>query len=240
VDTAATETVITPPTARELGIKVRKVPTGHGKASLESLAAGNARVGKLEVFVFDPPQALSLRLDHGVDYRGLFGYTFLSRFVTTLDYRNSRMRLTPLSRVPGPRAAPAGSHAAAFTVKDRLIHAQGTINGRGPVTFLVDTGSAEVLVYPRTASALGLLVTPRTGPRGPGFARLDSVSLAGAVVKNVPAVVHTPPGERDYRASYHAILGYPFLSHFTVTLNYRDRRLLLTPAPPESTDRLPR
>jgi hypothetical protein len=32
-------------------------------------------------------------------------------------------------------------------------------------------------------------------------------------------------------AYFAGILGYPFLSHFTLTLNYRDRVLQLVPAP---------
>jgi predicted aspartyl protease len=238
VDTGATETVITPPTARQAGLKVFDAGSRHGKAGVRSLAIGNAVLRDFTAFIFDPPQAIPLRLNQGVDYRGLVGYPFLSRFVTTFDYPNTRLQFLSLrdaGRVPWE-----DGHRVPFRLKDSLVHAQGTINGKGPVTFLVDTGSAEVLIHPRTAVELGLKATRPQTEGGARFTRLSSISLGGAERKNVLAIVHTPPTERVYRASYHAILGYPFLSHFAVTFHYRDRVLLLVPGSPSPKARLRR
>src|SRR2546422_1684859 len=94
LDTGATETILTPPTARALGIKA--VPAGGHQAIAvaQSIAVGGVSVRNFPVFVFDPPEALSLRLDHGMNYHGILGHSFLSQFVVTIDYRHKTVRLT--------------------------------------------------------------------------------------------------------------------------------------------------
>jgi predicted aspartyl protease len=103
----------------------------------------------------------------------------------------------------------------------------------GSLTFLVDTGSAEVLLAPRTASTLKLSVVASQRRRGVWFTMLDSVELGGAAVRNVQAVVHQQPGDTALGSRYDGIIGYPFLSHFTVVVNYADRVVGLRPAPSE-------
>lgn len=85
LDTGATETLVTPRVAKDLGLEVRGPSATQKKAIVQVLAVGDAVVSNLEVFVFDPPQALSLRIDRGVNYHGILGATFLSRYEVRLD-----------------------------------------------------------------------------------------------------------------------------------------------------------
>lgn len=237
LDTGATETVLVPPVAAQLGLRGAPVSPRQLKSRVASLAVGGHEARNLPVYIFDPPQALPLRLDKGINYHGLLGHSFLSLFITTIDYGRKTVRFTPLAEAPPTRtlaeAKRAGAMAIAFETRQRLIHVQGAVNGKGPLTFLVDTGSAELLLVPRAAKSLGLATTaPAGGQPDVAFAQLARVTVGGAEVADVPCIVHLLPDAQGAGAAYHGILGYPFLSRFVVTINYRDRLLLLDPLPP--------
>lgn len=249
VDTGATETVLTPSVARRAGLKTWSATPDQRKGIVKEVAVGSAVVKDLSVFVFDPPQALSLRLDKGMDYGGMLGYTFLSAFVTTLDYKAQRIRFDPMGKKgtavgsnghgaphvePGtsqtsPAAIDTSSGPVAFMIKDHLIHVPGTINGKGPLALLLDTGSAEVMVMPGTARRLGLPLVPGGGRAGTPamFSALDELAIGEVRVQGITAVVGRLGWERSSGVTYDAIVGFPFLSNLVVTINYRDRTLFL-------------
>lgn len=232
LDTGATETVVTPPTARRVGIAgaAEAGAVGHGTAKV--VAVGDVAVSDLPVLVVDPPQALSLRLDKGINYGGILGYTFLSPQITTIDYRRLTVSFVPAASASAWKSPPAPVTEAIeipFVIREHLIHVTGFVNGRGPLTFLFDTGSAEVLLLPKARDALGLAASD---PRADGvrFTTLQRVKLGGAEVLNVPAIVQRPPQEAvALGLTYDGILGYPFLSHFRVTINYNARLITLVP-----------
>lgn len=224
LDTGATETVITPPVAKALGVNTLPAAAGQRKGVVRSLAVGDAAVTNFGVYVFDPPQALSLRLEEGLDYHGLLGYTFISRFLTTVDYPRGVVRFAPL---PLPRQAAAAAGALPFEVVEHMIRVPVRINGAKPFSMLLDTGAAEVLLFPALAQALKLPAPTAASP-GPTFPLLASVAVGPAETRQVRAVVDTQADPR-VAANVAGILGYPFLSHFTLTLNCRDRLLSLTP-----------
>lgn len=229
LDTGASETLITPSLARELAIETRGPTATQKKGVMSSLVVGDAEVENLKVYVLDPPQALALRLNRGIDYRGILGGTFLCRFVTVVDLKGQRLKLLPLPatrpKKPGRAGQSAGDRAFFFDLRNGLIHVSGNANGKGPVTWIVDTGSAEVLVLPRTAHTLGIGATGLTDIPGVGFTMLDSVSVGPVTASNTPAIIHVPPQDWYAVKTYDGILGYPFLTNFTFSVNYRDRIL---------------
>lgn len=226
LDTGATETVITPPVAKALGVRTTAISAAQSKGFVKSLTVGGASVTNLGVYVFDPPQALSLRLDTGQDYHGLLGYTFVSRFLTTIDYARGCIRFDPLPPTKA-RTTSAGTNSIPFEVVEQLVRVPVVVNGAQQCNMLLDTGAAEVLFFPATARSLGLPAPTAAAP-GPTFPRLRSLKLGNAEVQNVRAVVDNQADPR-VSAYFAGILGYPFLSHFTLTLNYRDRILQLAP-----------
>ena len=228
LDSGASQTLVTPPTASKLGIKsYRSISLLKGKVN--SITVGAASLKNLSVFIYDPPQALPLRLNAGVNYHGILGFTFFSRFITTIDYPGKMVEFFALSDVPAmrkTRGSKDGGYLLPFTVKQGLIHVNGKINGV-TLRLLIDTGSAEVVILPRAASKLKLLSSREVnGKASPKFIKLDSVKLGDAEVKGIEAVIHRPAGERAINAGYDGIVGYPFLSKFKVTFNYRDRVLV--------------
>ena len=228
LDSGASQTLVTPPTASKLGIKsYRSVSLLKGK--VDSIAVGSANLNNLSVYIYDPPQALPLRLNNGINYHGILGFTFLSRFITTIDYLHGRVEFSALSEVPvvrRKRGKKDGAYLLPFTIKQGLIYVTGKINGV-TLRLLVDTGSAEVVILPGAAAKLKLVSPREVNRKSPAkFIKLDSVMLGDAEVRDIEAVIHRPAGERAISAGYDGIVGYPFLSKFKVTLNYRDRILI--------------
>lgn len=123
---------------------------------------------------------------------------------------------------PETTAEPPAAHAATQLVRGRDGHwwAEAQMSGPGgeddrrAVRALVDTGASLVVLTPADAQRLGLDLTADdyrdTVVTAAGHARaarvtLDSVSVAGASVRNVPAIV-------VQEGLPHSLLGMSFLS----------------------------
>ncbi len=236
LDTGAGETVITPRVALAAGMPVRNRPDLQQTATVAKLCVGDAQADALSVLVFDPPQARPLRLNEGLDYAGLIGFTFLRRYVMEMDYGAGELRLHDpagyrrLQAAAGRADGTTGVAGAAFDLVSSLVHTPGIIDGRYAVTCLLDTGAAEVVVTPGTAARLGLMV--RALPKRPdvGIAVLKSLTVAGAERRGIEAIVHTIPQDRGRVVRYDVILGTPFLDAFRVTIDYPRKTLTLTSA----------
>lgn len=240
LDTGATETVLTPSAAEKAGFKISTPsPQTPTKVILKSFSVGDATVPNLLVHVFDPPQALSLRLDRGIDYKGIIGYTFLNRYVTSIDYKSRKVKFIPLSshkKEDEKKAAAEGRIVVPFQIKDGLIHVNAELNDQVRMTLVLDTGSAEVLLLPHTAPSIEEKAAPLPGIEGAKHVTLDSLSVGAAKATGIHAIIHAPPQERLKKPSYDGILGYPFLSKFTVVVNYRDKQVVFVPNPADKPD----
>ena len=71
-------------------------------ATVDSIAMGKAEVKEFEAVVMNVPQADIPLAMAGISYDGLIGFHFISRFVTTLDYKAKTIRLEPNDFDPGP------------------------------------------------------------------------------------------------------------------------------------------
>lgn len=128
----------------------------------------------------------------------------------------------PARRSPsGPGRASSGTQASAARIHRIRVQQAGSsmrvrvrINGRLDVPFLIDTGATDVVLPQWAAEELGLdLSRARTGVYSTAngvveqkLVRLDSVSLQGAEVENVPATVS--PSMRE------GLLGLSYFNHF--------------------------
>lgn len=229
VDTGASDTLVTPRVASSLGLATRPFSGAQRKARLATVAVKDAVVRDLDIMVFDPPQAVPLRLNDGVDYHGILGYTFLRRFLVSIDYPRLRLDLRLIDSVPWTPASDR-KRAIPFTLQDSMILVRGTVNGSNTVRFLLDTGCANLVLSPACARRLRLPLTALPGVPGGGKAMLESVAVTQHEVRNIAAVVLIPPQDAGIPRPYDGILGFPFLSRFAVTINYRDALLELRPA----------
>ena len=141
-------------------------------------------------------------------------------------FRSGYKAQTSLARIfDTPYAAPSSrlAHHRVDLGKSVFL----AVTGSHALRMLFDTGSAEVLLHPATARAIGLTVTvPRAGSTI-GFATLPELTLDTQTVRAIPSIVHMLPRERQHGASYDGIVGTPFLKHFRVTIDYPARRLHL-------------
>jgi predicted aspartyl protease len=198
---------------------------------LASLAVGDAAVEDLQVGV-------CTALPHAPFIDGLLGGDFLKHFMLRLDYARSRLQLLP------PDTPDTSSHTAAAVLSpiaaeviDNHMLVRAILNDTEPVTLLLDTGTTYTMLTPETARRAGLRLT-RQRPMGllkvvgGQQVRFPLVSIAElamgeAVVKNLQVgILAAFPGTRPVDG----LLGGDFLGHFTLTLDYRAKQLLLTPA----------
>jgi predicted aspartyl protease len=122
------------------------------------------------------------------------------------------------------------------------------VNDSKEVNFLIDTGTAEVILDPDFAEEVGAkLFGSQMGsfPCGRKAAvqngRIDSLTLHQVVIKNLPVdIVPTRPLSRAMMGGKRidGIIGTVLLRHFLATLDYPKEKLVLRPKTQESLARL--
>jgi predicted aspartyl protease len=247
LDTGATRTLLTPDIARRLGIspepdapRSSMVTLGSKEGQLPlirlaSLAVGDAAVEDLHVGV-------CTTLPHAPFIDGLLGGDFLKHFTLRLDYARSRLQLlppdTPDTSSPSATSPPTAVLSTMPTeVIDNHMLVQAMLNHTEPVTLLLDTGTTYTMLTPETARRAGLQPT-RHRPMGLlkvvggqqvrfPLVPIAALAMGEAIVKNLQVgILAAFPGTRPVDG----LLGGDFLEHFTLTLDYRAKRLQLTPA----------
>ena len=133
-----------------------------------------------------------------------------------------------------------------FELKNQLVFVEASVNGKGPFSFILDTGASVTVLRPETAEKLGLVEkkdepAPKKRLRagalmGEGATLLDveSIAVGKATARKVQVAVLAAPQADVPLAklgiAYDGILGYTFLSRFVLTLDYRAKTLKLVPA----------
>lgn len=220
-DTGATETVIVPPLAKELGLTLaRGGDRDQHTSSLKSIEVGNARIFDLPIYVFDPPQALSLKLNSGINYHGILGYSFISKFLTTINYAQKTILFEDFQ---AKGKTEPSQHSIPFKIVSNHIHVSGNINGTGPYQFLLDTGSTQTILTYRTAKQLDLDGQPMEYPKSAFYSELATLNLGSLSVTKVPIIIYDPPHAVEYGINFDAILGSSFLSQYKVQFDYQKK-----------------
>jgi predicted aspartyl protease len=111
-------------------------------------------------------------------------------------------------------------------------------NGRGPFQFAIDTGTSTTAITPEVAKQLGVASSP-IGPATTGGAQVEvragslpSFQLGGAKIDNLGVVVADffAMLSNAIGAKLDGIVGYNFLRHYKVALDYPNETLsLFTP-----------
>lgn len=147
------------------------------------------------------------------------------------------------SRYNRPTEAPKGAHIAngktsvglPFRLLNNHLYVEGRINGRGPYTFIVDTGG-QLLVSPRVAQELGLKAEGAAPSAGvgakiltSGYARVAEVRLGDAVLQNQTAVIQEiyDPAIEGIRVD--AMVGFEVFRRFVVEIDYGAKLMRLFP-----------
>ncbi len=137
---------------------------------------------------------------------------------------------------------PDAGQFCSFEVQNGVPTVWATINGSGPYRFAVDTGNSFITVSPELAAKLQLKLGeahPVHGPSG-GSATGHTTDISRVEVGNI---VLTNPDNCFVQALAHArvpvdgLLGWPFLRHLPVRLDFRTHRLtFVDKAEPSGTE----
>ena len=98
-------------------------------------------------------------------------------------------------------AEPGRVHAIPFRLERDKIIVRGRVNGRDAVDFVIDTGAEQTVLSQPVARSLGVQPITNTlsagvgavGLRGLQASRLDSLTIGSFEVRNLPAIVKSPP-----------------------------------------------
>lgn len=183
--------------------------------------------------VFDKDEVCIL--DFETIFRGLgtregaFGFTTLKHCTMSLSYKNERFKLhkgtsnRDLDWVPFE-----------YVNDSHLIGAPVNINGHGPYPFVLDTGAGSTVVTPDFAKKLDLDVqeVEQGIARGLGgdmqlsLANIDKLSVGESVItKEQVAVIDMHKVSPKGKLIENGIIGYNFLKHFEVVIDYPKKRL---------------
>lgn len=148
----------------------------------------------------------------------------------------------PLTAYSRPTAPPVGATidggAASATVPFRLlnnhIYVEATVNGKGPYTFIVDTGG-HALIAPELVAELGLKIVGATAMAGAGektgsagFTRVNEFALGAARLRDqlgFTAPIYAPAVE-GIRVD--GMFGFELFRRFAVQIDYGRQLLTLT------------
>ena len=206
---------------------------------LEELSVGGVAVQKLPAAAIDlagPSRQL------GQPLHGVLGNNFLASRITQIDYFRRRIRFLDESPVPQPDDSRRISFPMQFRAGDVLpLLEECYINGAKTAVTL-DTGSSlGLILFPETVRRLGLEDLARSGiPLDAagyrGTARLTKGWVRSVTLKTIDleaievAYVRSGYGEGEEPGRRGGNLGNAVLQDFVVTLDYRNRRVVLESA----------
>lgn len=240
-DTGAGTSLLTPELAKTLEVEIIGSKEGQSAggavavslAKADSLGVGELRMEDVDLGVVDLAQVAKTI---GAKIDGDLGYNFLKHFRLTIDYDASEIRFED------PRRIESIVGKTKTEVPIRLAHPAKPLilvdvraNGRGPFQFAIDTGTSTTAITPQLAKNLGLTMTPIGAGTTAGAhvdvtaGSLQSFELGGAKIDNMPVVAADffEMLSNAIGKKLDGIIGYNFLRHFKVVIDYPNESLSL-------------
>ena len=234
LDTGAGTSLLTPELADRLKIERTGAKQGHTAggpvnallATADSFALGEIRRDDVDVAIMDLShigRAVGPRLE------GDLGYNFLKHFRLTIDFRVLELTLEDPRRLE--RFSPPARAEVAIRLgqpSKPLVLIPVFVGGQGPFQFAVDTGTSTSSISPELARDLNLRSTP-VGPVTTGgahlalnAARVESLRVGGAEMRDVDVIVgdFLTMLSQAAGAKLDGIIGYNFLRHYKVVIDY--------------------
>jgi hypothetical protein len=124
----------------------------------------------------------------------------------------------------------------AFDWRKGMIFVPVRINGSGPLSFVLDTGSSKTIIDRTIATGLGLKASGMGSLQGAGSGRIPiefihDVGIAFPGVESSGFELSTAdlqPLERSLGVKVDGILGYEVFSRFVITVDYESKSLTFT------------
>jgi predicted aspartyl protease len=225
LDTGASTTMLSTPMVERLGLEGKKVTNEQ----LTSAVAGDdcpemsATVHQLPTLTMDGVRVEELR---GLEFTntlipgelsGVLGMDFLRHFDLNLNPKTQQLKLLTPSQLNSAETQQA------IPLKSRLgvMLAEIEINGKGPFTFMLDTGADTIFISPSLGLTLQLDQASRQDIQVIGFCGLEmaerstlkQVKMGDAEQTNLEAVILSSPSVLDL-LEVDGILGQNFLNHY--------------------------
>jgi clan AA aspartic protease (TIGR02281 family) len=159
LDTGASGSIIDSQIAKQLELESTPVPTELFKYTVVGNNCSDVQVNlhplpMLKVAGAEVEGILGMGLPQTSipgNLSGVLGLDFLSNFDLVINPKRQELKLLP--------ASPSGQNAIPLVGKLGSIIAQVKVNGRGPFSFLLDTGASTVVVSKRLVQQLGIDVS---------------------------------------------------------------------------------
>ncbi|HSM96768.1 MAG TPA: aspartyl protease family protein [Rhizomicrobium sp.] len=148
----------------------------------------------------------------------------------------------PISAYSRPTAPPAGAtidgNAASVTVPFRLpnnhIYVEGTVNGKGPYTFILDTGGHNLLSQ-KVIKDIGLNSVGSSVGSGAGkgtvlsgFAKVSDIAIGGVHLHDQTAIVQNVYDKSVEGIPVDAMVGFELIRRMVTRIDYGARTLTFT------------
>jgi predicted aspartyl protease len=246
LDTGAGTSLLSPRLASVLDIIPTGTREGRGAAgkvtvalaSASSLSIGAAYRAPWPVGITAEVERIAAAVDSRID--GCIGYDFLKDFRVGIDYRR---RLVRLAQGAYETAGQPSHHRAEIPFRlaaptKPLVMVPAFIAGQGPYAFAVDTGASTTVISPELARSLSLEQAPSGPVTAAGgvitttMARVASLSVGTARRGHLAVLTADFLGQLGAAVgtTVDGVLGYNFLRHFRVTIDYPELTLWLTAA----------
>ncbi len=239
LDTGASVTTVAKNIAEKLGIETRtgskKEARGVGGGIPVQYADVAISVGDLE---FEKDEVYVLDFDalfRGLGSRdGAFGFTTLNKCTLTLNYVTESIKLSK-----GKSERDLDWIPFEYVNDSHLFGLPVSINGKGPYTFVLDTGAGSIVMTPEFAKKLNLDVQKVEGiARGLGgdvqlqMASVDSLSLGSAELTNIQvAVIDSSGVSPKGKLIENGVIGFNFLKNFETVIDYPSKRIAFLSIP---------
>ena len=239
LDTGAGTTLVAPHIAQRLNLQTTATKEGQtaggrvtvALSSVDTLQVGRGRAKNLQVAITD--------LSHlgrviGAQPDGDLGYNFLKGFCLTIDYAAGELTIGR-SPASSDHASRAETNIVVSNPKKPLILIQVQVNGRGPFQFAIDTGTSTTAISPQLIRALGITATAAPPVHAGAHsvtvsaAQLDRLTVGRAEVRSLPVIAgdFLDMLSGVIGSKLDGIIGYNFLRHFRVVIDYPNDRFRL-------------
>jgi predicted aspartyl protease len=198
----------------------------------------------------EPQQFFKTQTLYG-DYRRVGGMMIAHR--RTVDFGSGDIQQMVLKRASfgqpralrsysRPTAPPGGGHIEGglhtvtlpFRLLNNHVYVEAKVNGKGPYTFIVDTGG-HTLLSPRVAAEAGLTVEGAgvtsgagEGKSTTGFARYHEIALGPVQLTDQPAFVTNIYDRSIEGIAVDGMVGFELFARFAVRLDYGAKTMTIS------------
>jgi predicted aspartyl protease len=237
VDTGAAMSIVTDDLADRIGIRATETKEGLGSAGrrvevplgrVDSVSVGEVTVSDLRVGIMkELPRCVG---------RGVLGYNFLESFTLTVDYGRNQLTLAAPAHEPQPGVSALAQVPLRLARSDRpILLVDVVVDTEQTFAFILDTGASHTVVSPELARRVDLRDVQGESIVGVGGVTrssagvVRSLSVGEALVSDsmvIVADIFSALNEAT-GATFQGILGFDFLSRFTLEIDYPNQTLRL-------------